>query len=298
MAGALGSDVGHWATLNEPWVSSILGNLYGWHAPGNRDLATALQVAHVQLLGHGEAVAALRSELPATAQVGVVLNLIPTEPAGDSQADAEAAARDDGFVNRWYLDPLFQGRYPDDLWEWFGEAVPEVAEGDLAIISAPIDFLGVNYYTRALVAYDPAAPATQAAWVDPPGAPLTASGWEVYPPGLFETLSRVHRDYAPAAIYVMENGAAFYDRVIDGAVDDPEREAYIHQHLHEVYRALEAGVPVRGYFVWSLLDNFEWAKGYALRFGIVHVDFATQARIIKRSGRWYAGVVHEHAIPS
>jgi beta-glucosidase len=298
MAGALGREVQHWATLNEPWVAAILGNLYGLHAPGNRDLATALQVGHVLLLAHGEAVSALRSELPATARVGIVLNLIPTAPAGDSQADLEAAAREDDFINRWFLDPLFRGRYPDDLWEWYGDAVPEVAMGDFTTISTPIDFLGVNYYTRAVVTYDASAPPTAATWVDPPGQPMTASGWEVYPAGLFDTLSRVHQEYTPAAMYVMENGAAYHDRVIAGAVNDPEREAYIHQHLHQVHRAVAAGVPVRGYFVWSLLDNFEWAKGYALRFGIVHVDYQTQARIIKRSGQWYADVARENGIPS
>lgn len=298
VAVALGPDVQHWSTLNEPWVSSILGNLYGLHAPGKRNLATALQVGHVQLLAHGRAVEALRSELPAAAKVGIVINLIPTEPAGDSQADAEAAVREDGFINRWFLDPLYRGRYPDDLWEWYGDAVPELTAGDLATISTPIDFLGVNYYTRAVVAYDRDGAPAEATWVTPPEVPVTAGEWEVYPAGLYETLTRVHQEYAPAAIYIMENGAAYHDRVIDGAVDDPERESYLHQHLAQVYRAIEAGVPLRGYFVWSLLDNFEWAKGYALRFGIVHVDFKTQERIVKRSGHWYADAARENGIPS
>jgi beta-glucosidase len=297
MAATFGNEIQHWMTINEPWVGAILGNLWGIHAPGLRDLTTALQVAHLQLLGHGLAVNALRSELPASAQVGIVLNLTHTEPAGDSQADAESAEREDGFVNRWYLDPLYRGRYPDDLWEWFGEAVPKVQPNDLTTISAPTDFLGVNYYTRAVVAYDRTASPLQTRNVVPPGAPVTAVGWEVYPRGLREVLTRVHRDYAPAAIYVTENGAAYPDRLINGQVDDPARESYLRQHLEAVHEAIAAGAPVRGYFVWSLLDNFEWAKGYAIRFGIIYVDYATQDRIIKRSGRWYAEVAREHGLP-
>lgn len=298
MAQALGDEVQHWATLNEPWVASMLGNLYGIHAPGKRDLATALQVGHLQLLGHGLAVEALRAALPNSAQVGIVLNLTPTEPAGDSQADAEAAERDDGFYNRWFLDPLFRGRYPDDMLAWYGDAAPDVEATDFAAISAPIDYLGINYYQRAVAAYEKGAAPTESRRVIPPGQPVTAGGWEVYPPGLGRILTRVHEDYAPAALYVMENGAAFSDRVIDGKVNDPERESFIHQHLLQVHEVIDAGVPVRGYFVWSLLDNFEWNKGYALRFGLIHVDFKTQERIIKRSGHWYAEVASENGIPS
>jgi beta-glucosidase len=254
-------------------------------------------VGHVQLLGHGLAVEALRAALPASAQVGIVLNLTPTEPAGDSQADAEAAERDDGFYNRWFLDPLFRGRYPDDMLTWFGDAAPKVLTTDFATISAPIDYLGINYYQRAVVAYEKGAAPTESRRIIPPGQPVTAGGWEVYPPGLATILTRVHEDYAPAALYVMENGAAFNDRVVDGAVNDPERESFIHQHLLQVHEVIEAEVPVRGYFVWSLLDNFEWNKGYALRFGLVHVDFKTQERIIKRSGHWYADAASENGIP-
>lgn len=297
LALALGDEVHHWATLNEPWVASILGNLFGLHAPGKRDLATALQVGHHQLLGHGLAVEALRAALPASAQVGVVLNLTPAEPAGDSQADAEAAEREDGFRNRWFLDPLFKGSYPDDMLTWYGDAAPETRTTDFAAISVPIDYLGINYYQRAVVAHEKGAGPNDSRTIIPPGQPVTAGGWQVYPPGLGTLLTRVHQDYAPAALYVMENGAAFADRVIDGAVNDPERESFIHQHLLQIHEVIEAGVPVRGYFVWSLFDNFEWNKGYALRFGLIHVDFDTQERIIKRSGHWYAGVSRENGIP-
>lgn len=298
VAGALGDEVGQWMTINEPWVAAILGNLYGLHAPGNRNLTTALQAAHHLLLAHGEAVGALRAELPASAKVGIALSLTHAEPLGDSQADAEAAVREDGFINRWFLDPLYLGRYPDDLWEWYGDAVPDIHPTDLATISVPTDFLGINYYFRSVVKYDKSSVPVAAASVVPPGRPVTALGWEVSPAGLYETLGRVHRDYAPAVILITENGAAYEDRLINGRVDDPERQSYLHRHLHEVHRAIAAGVPVGGYFVWSLLDNFEWSAGYAIRFGLVHVDYATQDRLIKGSGLWYANAARENGISS
>ena len=296
VAVALGEQVHHWATLNEPWVVAFLGNLMGVHAPGERNLGTALRVSHHQLLAHAEALSALRADARAGDQIGIVLNLSPIEPAGDANADAEAAHRQDGYLNRWFLDPLFRGEYPDDLLRLYGDDAPEVEPGDLARINAPIDFLGINYYFRTLVRHDPAGVPVQASAVVPPGRPVTAMGWEVYPEGLYDILTRVHRDYAPPTIYVTENGAAFEDRLVDGVVDDPQREAYLHDHLLQAYRAIEAGVPLRGYFAWSLLDNFEWAFGYTRRFGLVHVDYATQARTIKRSGRWYAGVTREHGV--
>jgi beta-glucosidase len=296
VATALGDGIHQWITHNEPWVAAFLGNLVGVHAPGLRDLRTALQVSHHLLLSHAEAMAALRAEARPGDQVGITLNLAPAEPAGDANADAEAAHRQDGYLNRWFLDPLFKGSYPDDLLRHYGEAAPQVQAGDLARIAAPLDFLGINYYFRAVVRHDPAAAPVQASQATPPGRPLTAMGWEVYPEGLYDILTRVHRDYAPPAIYVTENGAAYEDRLIDGRVDDPERRDYIHEHLLQAHRAIEAGVPLRGYFAWSLMDNFEWAFGYSKRFGLVHVDYATQARTVKASGRWYAGVTRENAI--
>ncbi len=296
LAVALGDEVHRWITLNEPWVAAFLGHLTGEHAPGVRDLRTALAAAHHLLLAHAEAVPALRAESGPGDEIGITLNLAPVEPAGDSHADAEAAERFDGYLNRWFLDPVFRGAYPDDLLHWYGDAMPEIDPGDLGRIAAPIDFLGVNYYFRSLVRHDPTAGPLQAATVTPPGRPLTALGWEIYPPGLNDILSRVHRDYAPTALHVTENGAAFPDRLVDGRVDDPDREAYLHGHLLEAYRAIEAGVPLRGYFAWSLLDNFEWAFGYSRRFGLVYVDYPTQVRTIKRSGRWYAGVTRDNGV--
>jgi beta-glucosidase len=178
----------------------------------------------------------------------------------------------------------------------YGDAMPEIAPGDMELISQPTDVLGVNYYFRSVVAYDPTAMPLQARSIVPAGARVTAVGWEVYPPGLYDILKRVHDDYSPGRLLVTENGAAYDDVFEEGQVDDPEREAYLHEHLLQAHRAVADGVPLRGYFVWSLLDNFEWAWGYGKRFGVIYVDYATQERIVKRSGRWYAGVTRENAI--
>jgi beta-glucosidase len=296
VAAALGAGVHHWFTINEPWVASFLGHLTGEHAPGARDLTLALRAAHNLLLAHGEGMNALRAEMQSGDEAGIVLNLSPCQPAGDSNADLEAADRMDGYVNRWFLDALYRGYYPDDMVRLYGEAMPEIAPGDMELIAQPTDVLGVNYYTRSLVAYDAADEPLQARGIVPPGAPVTAMGWEVYPEGLYDILKRVHDDYGPSRLLVTENGAAYDDVVEDGQVDDPEREAYLHDHLLAAYRAIEEGVPLGGYFVWSLLDNFEWAWGYGKRFGIIHVDYATQERIVKRSGWWYAAVTRAHGV--
>jgi beta-glucosidase len=296
VATALGAGVHHWLTINEPWVAAFLGHLTGEHAPGQRDLRAALAAAHTLLLAHGEGMTALRAEMRPGDEAGIALNLSPCYPADDTNADLEAAHRLDGYVNRWFLDALYRGHYPDDMVRLYGEAMPEIAPGDMDLIAQPTDVLGVNYYTRAVVAFDPAAGPLQARRVRPPGAPVTAMGWEVFPEGLFDILTRVQNDYAPTRMIVTENGAAYEDVVADGLVDDPDREAFLHEHLLQAYRALEAGVPLGGYFVWSLLDNFEWAWGYGKRFGIVYVDYATQERIVKRSGRWYSAVTREHGV--
>jgi beta-glucosidase len=296
VAAALGSGVQHWFTINEPWVAAFLGHWMGLHAPGNRDFRLALQVAHTLLLAHGEGMAALRSELSAGGQAGIALNLAPCQPAGDTNADLEAAFRMDGFTNRWFLDALYRGQYPEDMVHLYGDARPEIAPGDMELISQPTDFLGVNYYTRSVVEYDPAATPLQARRVVPSGVGVTAMGWEVYPPGLYQVLKRVSDDYSPHRLLITENGAAYDDVVADGQVDDPEREAFLHEHLLQAHRAIADGVPLSGYFVWSLLDNFEWAWGYGKRFGVIYVDYATQERIVKRSGRWYSGVTRENAV--
>lgn len=285
----LGDRVAAYATLNEPWCSAFLGYSVGQHAPGLTDPALGLQAAHHLLLAHGSALEVMRANAPA-AKHGIVLNLIPAYPASEAPEDAAAARRFDGFFNRWYLDPILRGRYPEDVWEGYGDIVPEVRDGDLARIAAPIDFLGVNYYSRAVMAHDPSAP-----WPGfrqlPFDTPPTDMGWEVYPQGLTDLLLRVQRDYAPPPLYVTENGAAYPDILVDGAVDDTLRVAYFEQHIAALDAAILQGVDVRGYFAWSLMDNFEWQHGYGMRFGLVHVDYETQVRTPKRSAAWYARLI-------
>ena len=293
---ALGSGVHHWFTINEPWVAAFLGHYLGIHAPGEHNLTTALLAAHNMLLAHGEGLQALRAEMATGDEAGIALNLTTCYPAGDGNADLEAAYRWDGYVNRWFLDALYQGRYPEDMLRLYGDAAPQVEPGDMELISQPTDLLAVNYYTRSVVSHDSSREPFQARQVVPAGAQVTATGWEIFPQGLFEVLKRVHDDYGHPRMLIAENGAAFDDTVMEGQIDDAQREAYLHEHLLQAYRAVDEGVALKGYFVWSLLDNFEWAAGYGKRFGVIYVDFSTQARILKRSGRWYADVTRDHAV--
>lgn len=289
----LGDRVKNWITQNEPWCTAIHGHLEGVHAPGHRDLATALQVSHHVLLSHGRAVEAIRSRA-AGARVGIALSLHPLRPASASPADVAATARHDGIRNRWYLDPLHGRGYPQDVWRRLGAAVPTIREGDLATIAAPTDFLGVNYYFPEVVAHAPGEGALEARIVAPEGAERTAFGWEVSPEGLVELLERVTREYRPTSIVVTENGSTYDDVVTaDGRVEDEPRQRYLERHLAAARSALAAGIRLEGYFAWSLIDNFEWAEGYARRFGLVHVDFATQKRTLKLSGRWYRAFLRE-----
>ena len=279
----LGDRVRFWTTHNEPWVHAWIGHAWGEHAPGRTSEADAVAAAHHLLLSHGWAAEEIRREAP-DAQVGITLDLSHAYPASDSPEDEAAAWRVDGEGNRWLLDPIFRGSYPADLLERNELVAPLVEEGDLQTIAAPIDFLGVNYYFRFVVSGGADGPQMERI----PDAQETDMGWEVYPDGLYRLLMRVARDYAPPAIYVTENGAAFGDvRVHDGRVHDPERTAYIASHIEAVSRAVADGAPVRGYFVWSLLDNFEWAYGYSKRFGIVYIDYPTLERVPKDSFYWY-----------
>jgi beta-glucosidase len=277
----LGDRVGRWVTHNEPWVVAWLGYGWGLHAPGLASGRDALAASHHLLLSHALATDVIRRDAPG-AEVGIVLDLYQICPATDSAADRSAALHVDGVHNRWFLDALFRGSYPTDMLGHYGADAPPVEDGDLDRISAPLDFLGVNNYTRQIVRANPDG-----------GAPLrvhaehaehTAMDWEVYPEGLHEVLVRLHEDYAPPAVYVMENGAAFADvHEHDGSVRDPERQAYLASYIDAVGRAVHEGVPVKGYFVWSFLDNFEWAEGYGKRFGLVYVDYPTLERIPKGS---------------
>ncbi|MEV7423477.1 GH1 family beta-glucosidase [Streptomyces sp. NPDC091212] len=306
-AEALGDRVTTWTTLNEPWCAAFLGYASGVHAPGRTDPAAALRAAHHFNLAHGLATRALRETLPAKAEVSLTLNLHSLRPLTDSAADLDAVRRIDAVGNRIFLDPVFHGRLPEDLVEDTASVTDWsfVRDGDLETISAPIDSLGINYYSPTVVAAaSPGEPAGDTEEASPwPGAegrvrflpapgPRTAMDWPVDADGLYELLTRLRDELPGTPLMVTENGAA-YDDYADpsGAVHDPERVEYLRGHLTAVHRAIGDGAPVRGYFLWSLLDNFEWAYGYSKRFGIVHVDFATQRRTVKDSARWYAEVV-------
>ena len=301
----LGDRVDLWITHNEPWVIAFLGHWRGLHAPGLRDLPTALRVAHHVLLAHGRATAALRA-WQGNAQVGLTLDLAPARPASERQEDRDAAQRFDGFRNRWFLDPVFGRGYPADLEQLVStlrRTLPDVdLDADLAAIATPLDFLGINYYQPAFVRAAPGVDSPfQGATLTADelrerGHQLTAMGWPVVPDGLRELLLRVQRDYAPPALYVTENGAAYDDTVRAGRVDDPQRIAYYRGHLAACAEAIAQGVPLRGYFAWSLLDNFEWAFGYTKRFGLVYVEYATQRRLPKASAAWYGRTVAANAV--
>jgi len=292
----LGDRVKHWITFNEPWVSSILGYLTGEHAPGHRNLEEALATAHHLLLAHGWAVPEIRRN-SSGAQVGITLNLSPQTPASPSDADRAAAWQADGTHNRWFLDPLSGLGYPADVVEHYGIPMNFVQQGDLAAIAVPLDFLGVNYYSRGIIRSDEITEsANEPRTVTPNPAP-TEMGWEVYPDGLYELLTRLHADYAFPAFYITENGVAYPDQLgPDGTVDDPKRIAFLKAHYASAMRAIADGVPLRGYFVWSLMDNFEWAHGFSKRFGLVYVDYETLERIPKSSAHWYRRVIEENAV--
>jgi beta-glucosidase len=289
VADALGDRVKHFITLNEPWCSAFLGYGSGRHAPGRADGADALAAAHHLMLGHGLAVQQLRERVP-DAQVGITLNLYPVAGVHDGHGVDDAVRRIDGLSNRWFLDPVLRGAYPKDVVEDVAHVsdLGFVADRDLETTAAPLDFLGVNYYTRHIVGPG-AFPGSGVVDFADRGLPTTAMGWEVDSDGLFDILTRVTRDYGDLPLVMTENGAAFDDVLgADGLVHDPLRIDFLASHLEAAGRAVAAGVPLRGYFAWSLMDNFEWAEGYARRFGIVHVDFETQVRTVKDSGRWYA----------
>jgi beta-glucosidase len=284
VARRLGDRVGHWITHNEPWVTGWLGYGLGEHAPGRTSMNDAVAAAHHLLLSHGLAAEVLRRESPSS-RIGITVDLVQTYPASQAPEDIAAAREVDGERNRWFLDPLFLAAYPDDMLELLAPVAPPVRDGDLEAIAAPLDFLGVNYYQRQIVAR--AADGGRRV-VHQESSTYTEMGWEVSPDGLFDLLVRVRDEYAPPAIYITENGASFGDlRGHDGSIHDPERQAYISAHIAAIGRALEAGVPVGGYFLWTFLDNFEWAQGYSKRFGIVYVDYPTLERVPKSSFYWY-----------
>src|SRR5450830_1532792 len=291
VAARLGDRVTDWATLNEPLCSAWIGHLEGRMAPGIRDLRSAVHASHHLLLAHGLAVQALRSAATTTPSVGIVNNLSPCEPATDTPSDIEAAMRADGHINRWWLDPLVDRGYPADMVELYGIELP-VVQGDMETIATPLDFLGLNYYFRQMIAADTTVATLGFRQVPVEGATTTALGWEVHPAGMEEMLLRLTKDYDAPALYVTESGSAWTDEPdANGYVADHERTAYLLDHVDAVANAVAQGAPVRGYFAWTLLDNFEWAYGYWPRFGLAYVDYATQRRVLKLSGETYRDLI-------
>lgn len=290
MARRLGDRVGHWITHNEPWIVTYLGHVTGEMAPGLRDRALITPVAHHLLLSHGLAVQAVRSVVSPATQVGITLSVTSIEAASDRDEDRQAAHLADTLNHRLFLDPLYRGRYPDEVTPLLSDEL--VRPDDLKTIAVPTDFLGINYYTRTLIRAqrgDPSDPE-----IVPPKQPkgsLTTMGWEVYPEGLHALLHRFHDEYKPTRMYITESGAAYRDTSTKrGEISDPKRITYLREHFLAARAALAEGVPLHGYFVWSLMDNFEWAKGYTQRFGIVYVDYPTQRRIVKASGQFVSRV--------
>ena len=271
--------VNSWATLNEPWCSAFLGHGNGHHAPGHSNPRYATQAMHHLLLAHGEALAALRAN-DARAKLGIVANVGAVSPASDRDADRDAAHLSLTMQNQWVLDPLFKGEYPADLFRLWPGTEPLVLEGDMAKIRQPLDFLGINYYFRTFVKADAERGFAEVTW---PDVERTQMGWEVYPQGLRDLLIDFNSRYKLPPIYITENGMSSADEVVDGRVHDAQRIRFLESHLLAVNEAIEAGVKVDGYFIWSLMDNFEWAFGYERRFGITHVDYATQVRTFKDS---------------
>ncbi|HJW92076.1 MAG TPA: GH1 family beta-glucosidase [Thermoanaerobaculia bacterium] len=290
---ALDDRIEMWATLNEPWVVVDGGYLHGALAPGHRSLFEAPIASHNLLRAHGAAVQAYRAN--GAHEIGIVVNLEPKYPSSSSADDAAANERADAYMNRHYLDPIFKRAYPEEFPSMWGEAWPAFPSSDFDTIGVPVDFVGINYYKRGVTAYDEKTIVERAIRINPPHAIYTTTDWEVFPRGLTDILTWFRDRYGPMPVYITENGAAFYDPpfAIGGTVDDPLRVFYLREHLGAIAHAIEAGVDVRGYFVWSLLDNLEWSQGFTKRFGIIHVNFATQERTMKTSAAFYREVIRK-----
>ena len=295
---SLGDRVSWWITLNEPWVFTFAGYHFGGHAPGIKDLKTAVQASHHALLAHGTSIPIIRQNIH-DAQVGITLDMYQVIPAFDSKQDREAAYRFDGYHNRWFADPVFGKGYPDDMLDAFAESQPIIGAGDLTTIATEIDFLGINTYFPMVIqaadieendlGFKPLTPSE----LQGRGYSLTHMDWPIHPDAFRQLLFDVYERYRPRKIFITENGAAFPDELKDGKVNDPERVDYIKSYIDAMGEAIDAGVPVKGYFVWSLLDNFQWALGYEKRFGIIYVDYATLQRIPKGSYEWYRNFIHQ-----
>ena len=283
---AFGTRVYSYATLNEPFCSAFLGYEIGIHAPGLVGKQYGKKAAHHLLLAHGLAMNVLNKTSPNT-QNGIVLNFTPAYPLTDNQQDIDSAKYADDYLNQWYMKPIMDGKYPDIINQLPSDHLPDIHPGDMELISQPIDYLGINFYTRQIYKahptdiYEPIAPT----------GPLTDMGWEVYPQSFTDLLVSLNKTYTLPPIYITENGAAMPDTYNNGEVNDLDRLNYYNDHLNAVHNAIEQGVVIDGYFAWSLMDNFEWAEGYLKRFGIVYVDYKTQQRTIKNSGLAYKELI-------
>ncbi len=286
----LGDRVNHWITINEPHCICWFGFLKGWFAPGVKDLNSAVTAAHHVLLAHGRAVRVINKALP-SAKVGFAPGLTPCVPASDSAADIAAAHRQDGYDIRWFMDPVYGKGYPQDVVDIFGINPPIVGD-DMEVIATPTDFLGVNFYLRSVIADDPDGEFLKIKGVDPVDSKYTGMGWEICAPAFKDLLIRVKNDYAPKEIYITENGSAWDDVVeLDGSVNDVDRIEYLELHLEQMQLAINEGVPIKGYFAWSFMDNFEWTFGYEKRFGLVRVDYDTLQRTPKASAHRYREII-------
>lgn len=295
----LGDRVSHWITLNEPYCAAMLGYSEGRQAPGIRDFSAALSAAYHLYVAHGLVVREFRNR-GMEGEIGITLNLMGRRPLTDSSRDREAAVRADGYLNRWFLDPVIKGSYPEDMKELYrskGVVLPDFKEEELALISQPLDFIGLNYYNDFYVEADERAWPLGFAIRNPENIPVTDRNWPITEDGLEHMLLRMKDEYGIRKIIITENGASYHDAVsLDHKVEDGARKDYLRRHLAALHSAMEKGAPVTGYFMWSFCDNFEWSFGYGSRFGIVYIDFATQERIVKDSGRWYSRVIAENGL--
>lgn len=291
-----GDLVNIWITHNEPWTVAFLGHWQGHLAPGITDFSTALLVSYNLLLSHGKTVKTYR-EMNQNGKIGISLNMSPVYPATQNNEDKIAGKRYDGFLNRWFADPIFKGAFPQDMIEWYADKVvlPDIRKEDLKVMSTPIDFLGLNYYDPSCIKYHFNKWPLDFDYADMNIDNTTDSGWPIYPEGLYDYLTKLHRDYNGIKIMITENGAYFNDYVTkDGKIIDEKRLNFIQSHLKQAHRAICEGVNLEGYYVWSLMDNLEWQFGYKPRFGIIYIDYKTQKRIIKKSGCWYREVIRNN----
>ena len=287
--------VDSWITHNEPWCAGFLSYHLGQHAPGHTDMNEAVRAVHHMLLSHGKAVEMLKGEFNSATPIGITLNLAPKYAKTDSVNDQLAMNNADGYANRWFLDPIFKGQYPTDMMNLFSKYVHTydfIQAGDLATISTPCDFFGINFYSRNLVEFSAANDFLHKdAYSD---YDKTGMGWDIAPSEFKDLIRRLRAEYTDLPIFITENGAAFDDQLVDGKIHDQNRIDYVAQHLQAVSDLNDEGMNIAGYYLWSLLDNFEWSFGYDKRFGIIYVDFDTQERIWKDSAHWYANVIQTH----